>query len=60
MRFRTFLLPLVGLAILWGSNAASAASLDEIVARQKVLIGVDLSVPPFGICLLYTSPSPRD
>jgi polar amino acid transport system substrate-binding protein len=49
MRFRTFLLPLVGLAILWGSNAASAASLDEIVARQKVLIGVDLSVPPFGI-----------
>lgn len=49
MRSRTFLLPLVGLAILWGSHAASAASLDEIVARQKVLIGVDLSVPPFGI-----------
>jgi polar amino acid transport system substrate-binding protein len=49
MRFKKLLLPLLGLAIAVGASAASASSLDDIIARKKVLIGVDLSVPPFGI-----------
>ncbi|MGQ0664074.1 MAG: transporter substrate-binding domain-containing protein [Pseudomonadota bacterium] len=29
--------------------AASAASLDDIIKRKKVLIGIDLGVPPYGL-----------
>ncbi|SDZ43581.1 extracellular solute-binding protein, family 3 [Sinorhizobium meliloti] len=50
MRLKSLLLPLVGLlAITVGAATASASSLDDIIARKKVMIGVDLSVPPFGI-----------
>jgi polar amino acid transport system substrate-binding protein len=50
MRLKSLLLPLAGLlAITLGVSSASASSLDDIIARKKVLVGVDLSVPPFGI-----------
>ena len=49
MRLKSLLIPLFGVAIALGASAASASSLDDIIARKKVLIGVDLSVPPFGI-----------
>jgi len=50
MRLKSLILPIVGLfAITYGVATASASSLDDIIARKKVLIGVDLSVPPFGI-----------
>ena len=49
MRLKSLILPIVGLlAITCGTISASASSLDDIIARKKVLIGVDLSVPPFG------------
>ncbi|WP_430259534.1 transporter substrate-binding domain-containing protein [Neorhizobium sp. IRS_2294] len=48
MRLKSLIMPLIGLAIALGATAASAASLEDIIARKKVLIGVDLSVPPFG------------
>lgn len=50
MRLKSLLLPLVGLlSIAVGAATAQASSLDDIIARKKVMIGVDLSVPPFGI-----------
>lgn len=50
MKLKSLLMPLVGLAIAFASStAASSASLDDIIAKKKVTIGVDLSVPPFGI-----------
>lgn len=50
MRFKLLFLPLMGmLAMMSGTASVMASSLDDIIARNKVLIGVDLSVPPFGI-----------
>lgn len=61
MRLKRVLLPLAGLlAMLIGSASASAASLDDIIARGKVLIGVDLSVPPFGITNAEMQPDGLD
>lgn len=48
MRFKSLFMPFIGLAIALGATVASASSLDDIIARKKVMIGVDLSVPPFG------------
>lgn len=61
MRLKSLLLPLVGLlAITVGAATASASSLDDIIARKKVLIGVDLSVPPFGITNAEMQPDGLD
>ncbi len=50
MKFKSLLMPLLGLAIAFGTGTiSSAASLDDIITKKKVAIGVDLSVPPFGI-----------
>lgn len=50
MNIKSLLAPLVGLAIGIGvGTSASASALDDIIAKKKVTIGVDLSVPPFGI-----------
>jgi polar amino acid transport system substrate-binding protein len=60
MRLKSLFMPLIGLAIALGATAASAASLDDIIARKKVLIGVDLSVPPFGITNAEMQPDGLD
>ncbi len=50
MRLRNIIVGLLGLvAITATAVAGEASTLDDIIARKKVMIGVDLSVPPFGI-----------
>lgn len=60
MRLKSLFMPLIGLAMALGATAASAASLDDIIARKKVLIGVDLSVPPFGVTNAEMQPDGLD
>lgn len=61
MRLKSLLVPFVGLiALALTAVAAPASSLDDIIARKKVLIGVDLSVPPFGITNAEMQPDGLD
>jgi polar amino acid transport system substrate-binding protein len=61
MRLKSLFVPFVGLiALALTAVAAPASSLDDIIARKKVLIGVDLSVPPFGITNAEMQPDGLD
>ena len=64
--FRAVLSTVVAIIAMLNVNAtASATSVDDIKARGRILIGVDLGHPPYGMldtkaepigsCLLYTS-----
>ena len=65
-----FHLPPYGIAQYWNDISAAAPNTDFIIYNIPQLAGVALSIPllqemkknprVIGVCLLYTSPSPRD
>lgn len=61
MNLKSLVLPVITAAVLVaGVSTAAASTLDDIIARGKVLIGVDLSVPPFGITNAEMQPDGLD
>ncbi|WP_035872591.1 transporter substrate-binding domain-containing protein [Cucumibacter marinus] len=60
MRLKSLLMPLVGAVLALGTAQASATTIDDLLQRGSVRIGVDLSVPPFGITNASMEPDGLD
>ena len=43
----------------WHIGAVAQYSMIDVIARSQRLLGKEVYFP-WGVCLLYTSPSPRD
>ena len=45
----------------FGLSSDEVIAVNELIAQQRrVLLDLDSKIEGFNICLLYTSPSPRD